>query len=132
MGVAICFTPSPSPVPELGTCQFINDCADMQECYQDPYGGLCLWYCALTGPKTSQPPGLGGCPMGETCQSSYAGSTFKLGVSNVGLCIPNAGLPTPDAGAKDAGSHDAGPDASDAGGDAGEPDAGIKDAAANG
>jgi hypothetical protein len=137
MGVAICFPPSPTPVPELGPCQYLNDCGDMQQCEMGVKGGTCLWYCALTGAKTSQPPGLGGCPMGEMCASGNQGVPFNLGVANVGLCIPD-GFGQPDAGADagDGGSHDAGPPASDAGtedastdaGDAGHEDAGIQDA----
>jgi hypothetical protein len=137
MGVAICFTPSPTPEPELGPCQYLNDCGDMQQCHMGVSGGTCLWYCALTGSKTSQPPGLGGCPKGEMCASGDQGGPFNLGVANVGLCIPNGGQPDagPDASDGGGGNDDAGSDASDAAtndagdaGDAGDEDADIQDA----
>jgi hypothetical protein len=120
MGLAYCVESSPTPVPELGTCHFLNDCGDMQQCRfgTNPSAGVCLYYCALTGPKANQPPGLGGCPMGETCQSSYDGVIFNIGAPNIGLCVPNGGLVPPDAGSD---TSDAGPDdASEAGSDASE------------
>jgi hypothetical protein len=116
-GVAVCFEPSPTPVPELGACHYINDCGNMQNCFgaTGTSAGICLWYCALSGPNTGAAPGLGGCPMGETCQTSYQGQPIDTGVSGVGLCIPNGGITMPDGG-------------SDAGNDAGD-DGGIADAA---
>jgi hypothetical protein len=133
--IAVCLEPSPTPVGELGTCHYINDCGTMQDCYGigGSGGGICLYYCALSGSTAA--PGLGGCPSGETCESTYQGQPVDTGVDGVGLCIPAGGL-HPDAGADggDAGHGDAGgTDAGkvDAGGtDAG--DGGIHDAAADG
>jgi hypothetical protein len=106
-GVAICDEPSSANSPELGPCQYINDCASMQQCFNAPgvgNSGTCLWYCYVTGPKASQPPGLGGCEPNETCQASYQGQPIMLnGFSNVGLCFPNGGLGS-DAGPGDAAS----------------------------
>jgi hypothetical protein len=142
-GVAVCFEPSPTPVPELGACHYINDCGNMQDCYgaAGNNAGICLYYCALSGPNTGAAPGLGGCPKGETCQTVYQGQTIDTGVDGVGLCIPNGGITMPDAGADggaDAGG-DGGADASgDGGADAGDAgpedagDGGIADAAEGG
>jgi hypothetical protein len=137
MGVAICFEPSPTPMGELGSCLYINDCGDMQECYQpnNPNGGTCLYYCALTGPKTGQPPGLGGCGPNEKCLSSYQGQAISLGIPNVGLCIPNGGLGQMMDAGTDAGSGDAGDDAAADAGAAGNDDggdAGIDDGGGDG
>lgn len=96
--VALCLEPSPNPAAELAACTFINDCGDMQQCYMSLSTPTCLYYCALTGAKTSQPAGLGGCPNGETCQSSYQGAAINLGVPNIGLCIPNGGIVANDGG----------------------------------
>jgi hypothetical protein len=128
-GIAVCLEPSPSMVGELGTCNFINDCASMQDCFGlgGSGGGVCLYYCALTGPTMTAAPGLGGCPKDEMCQSMYKGQPVGTGVDGVGLCIPDAGIvPITDAGAGDAGESDAGKDAG--AGDAGEADAGETDA----
>ena len=99
-GLALCGKPSPTPVAELGVCHYLNDCATMQDCYAVPGGNesVCLYYCALSGPNTSAAPGLGGCPMGETCEASYGGQTVNTGVSGVGLCIPAGGIDTTDGG----------------------------------
>jgi hypothetical protein len=131
-GVSVCLAPSGANVPNLGMCSYINDCGDMQQC--DFNGtGTCLYYCALTGPKASQPPGLGGCPNGQTCKSDS-----NVSIANIGLCFPTGGPPPTDAGAdaapgKDAGPpDDAGPE--DAGDDANHTtdDAGMKDADTSG
>lgn len=100
-GLALCGKPSPTPVGELGTCHFLNDCATMQECYALPDGteSVCLYYCALSGSTTGAAPGLGGCPSGEKCQASYQGQAITTGVTGVGLCIPTAGIKETDAGA---------------------------------
>jgi hypothetical protein len=99
-GLALCDSRSPTPVPELGACTFLNDCATMQSCYF-PTGfssGVCLYYCDLTGSGTGATPGLGGCPSGEKCQASYQGKAISTGVPNIGLCIPEGGLVQPDGG----------------------------------
>jgi hypothetical protein len=100
-GIAVCGAPSGTAVPELGPCHYINDCATMQDCFVGAGGpaGVCLYYCALSGPGTSAVPGLGGCPNGETCQSTYNGQSVNTGVMNVGVCIPNGGIVQMDGGA---------------------------------
>jgi hypothetical protein len=145
-GVAVCIAPSPNPAPELGACNYLNDCGSMQECYANGSSSVCLYYCDLSGPNTMAAPGLGGCPTGETCASSYDGQTINTGVTGVGLCIPTGGIHplmpdagvgdgggvgTTDAGTGDAGKTDgghpvdAGPDAADDGGTGGPDDAGT-------
>ncbi len=102
-GVAVCLAPSPTEVGALGTCHYINDCPSMIDCYglSSSASGTCLYYCALSGSTMNAAPGLGGCPNGETCQSTYQGQSVNTGVSGIGLCIPNGGLVGLDAG-KDA------------------------------
>jgi hypothetical protein len=98
-GLAVCDDRSPTPVPELGACQFLNDCDTMQDCFNaGNAGNFCLYYCALSGSTTGAAPGLGGCPTGETCKDSYQGAAINTGVMNVGLCIPSDGLSAADAG----------------------------------
>jgi hypothetical protein len=99
-GLALCGKPSPTPVGEQGLCHFLNDCATMEDCYALPDGteSVCLYYCAVSGPHTSAAPGLGGCPSGEACETSYEGQTINTGVSGVGLCIPASGIKKTDGG----------------------------------
>ncbi len=99
-GLAVCDERSPTPAPELGACTFLNDCDTMQSCFraQNINGGVCLYYCDLSGADTGAAPGLGGCPTGETCESTYQGTKIDTGVANIGLCIPDGGVMQPDGG----------------------------------
>jgi hypothetical protein len=99
-GLAICDTQSPTPEHELDTCQYLNDCDSMEACYLVPGLGsrVCLYYCDPSGPNVGAAPGLGGCPTGETCRSAYGGQTIDVGISGIGLCIPNGGITPKDAG----------------------------------
>ena len=94
-GLATCIEPSGANVPDLGSCGFLNDCATMQQCFQND--GLCHYYC--TPGATSQAPGLGGCPPSQDCLTQYNNAPLDLGVPGVGLCFPNGNPPPP----KDAG-----------------------------
>ena len=84
-GLAACIPHSANtPVDEGGQCTYLNDCKDMQTCFasnQDPQG-VCRWYCHLSE-KNNSPPGLGGCPKGETCQAFP-----DFGVADLGVCLP--------------------------------------------
>lgn len=86
-GLATCVAPSGTPAPDLGPCLYLNDCDDMEQCYATGTSGTstCHYYCFLSG--SSAAPGLGGCPDGQTCQSSYQGKAIDFGVPNVGLCF---------------------------------------------
>ena len=42
--------------------------------------------------------GLGGCPTGQECRSSYGGKSIDFGVPNVGLCFSDGSTPPKDAG----------------------------------
>lgn len=90
-GLATCFPPS-GAVPDLGPCHFINECADMESCLggTPTKAGSCHFYCYLDQADPASPPaGLGGCPVGQTCQTSpIAGAGFDFNLPNVGLCAP--------------------------------------------
>jgi hypothetical protein len=112
VGVPLCLAPSAAHDQELETCTYINDCGNMQDCWTG--GDVCLYYCDLSGADADAGPGLGGCPTGEKCLSTYNGEKLVTGISGVGLCIPDAGIVpiVPDAGKApaDAGTGDAGGD----------------------
>jgi hypothetical protein len=93
-GLATCVARSIHPVDEYQVCMFANDCDDMQQCRNAaPYlaGNRCLTLCYATGPKATNPKGLGGCDPGASCV--FEGT---LGLEGVGLCVPKMGIP--DAG----------------------------------
>jgi hypothetical protein len=79
-GLATCIGPSGNQSDEGGPCQFLNDCKDMQHCTAPP-DNVCRYYCHVNA-DPGVPPGLGGCPAGESCIPT------SLGVPNVGLCLP--------------------------------------------
>ena len=69
---------APGAVVALGQpCQFANNCADSQSCAGATGSQVCRWMCKYSnvgapasGTVHSEPdaqPGLGGCPVGETC-----------------------------------------------------------------
>src|ERR1700749_1632102 len=64
-GLATCGQPSGAFAPDLGTCKFLNDCADMEHCYASGGTSTCHYYCKVAG--SSEGPGLGGCPTGQIC-----------------------------------------------------------------
>lgn len=82
-GLAACTPPSGMVADEGGDCEFLNDCHDMQFCYAPDANTqpVCRWHCRPSDANMS-PPGLGGCPQGETCQ------LFNFGVPDLGLCLP--------------------------------------------
>jgi hypothetical protein len=86
-GLATCTAPSDNVVGELGTCTYLNDCHDNQECFRLPgeTTGTCYWYC-YRNLQTPALPGEGGCPTGETCVDSIDGIALDFGVPNIGLC----------------------------------------------
>ena len=76
-GLATCSPPSGNQVEEGGTCNFINDCKDMQFCGP---GNICRYHCSTDG--SAEPPGLGGCPVGQEC------TDYDFGFPGIGLCQP--------------------------------------------
>jgi hypothetical protein len=103
-GLATCGEPSGTPAGDMGGCQFINDCPNMEQCYN----GTCHFYCwANAAPGTAA--GLGGCPEHQVCKTSAGGKKIDYGVSGLGLCFSD-GTIEPDAGS------DAGSDAGNTGG----------------
>ncbi len=60
-------------------CTYINECPDSAHCYNS----RCRYYCALTGPETTNEPGLGGCAPNRVCKPNA-----QIPVDNVGLCLP--------------------------------------------
>lgn len=113
-GLATCGEPSGAKAPNLGPCNFINDCGNMQQC-QGPTTnnpGVCRYYCWLDA-QGGTPAGLGGCPEGQSCKNKVGTATLNFGVPGLGLCFLDA--TTPDGGTD---GGDAG-DAGDAGGEGG-------------
>lgn len=74
--LALCAPQSANPAAEGESCEFLNDCGDNQLC--SPKGNVCRYTCLLDGWQTKE-PGLGGCPINQTC---LAAST------NYGVCDP--------------------------------------------
>jgi hypothetical protein len=84
-GLATCSTPSTQEVDEGGPCTYINDCHDMQACYDSDNGAgtSCHWYCFVDPTRGTSTPGLGGCPAGQHCVASISGS---FGIPGVSIC----------------------------------------------
>ena len=90
-GLATCVQPSGASAPDLGACHYLNDCADMQQCLggTPTKSGKCHFYCVLDQADPASPAaGLGGCPTGQTCQSTVDNLSFDFNVPNLGLCAP--------------------------------------------
>lgn len=90
-GLATCVQPSGANVADLGTCHYLNDCADMEQCLggTPTKSGKCHFYCYLDQPDPASPiAGLGGCPVGQNCKAKVDGLIFDFNVENVGLCAP--------------------------------------------
>jgi hypothetical protein len=77
-GLATCVPPSGQQVDEGGTCNFLNDCKDMQHC---DVGATCRYYCYTAG--SANAPGLGGCPAGQECTP-----VANFGFPDIGVCRP--------------------------------------------
>lgn len=76
-GVMSCLPPSGANKMEGEDCNFNNDCGSQQACIQD----ICRWLCWTD--NMGEAPGLGGCPMNQTCQAA------NTGFQNLGFCIPD-------------------------------------------
>src|SRR5262249_40588594 len=77
-GLATCGVPSGTVSPDLGACQFLNDCANMEQCWS----GACHFYCwPNAAPGTA--PGLGGCPAHQICKTAAGGQKIDYGVPNL-------------------------------------------------
>jgi hypothetical protein len=76
-GLAVCVPPNGSFVPEGGACSYLNDCADMQLCYNN----ACRFNCYVSASGQGM-PGLGGCPEGQDCVAD------EFGVDDIGICQP--------------------------------------------
>lgn len=70
-------TPSGMPLAEGEMCKSANECGANAACRT----GTCRYLCDEIGWKNKQ-PGLGGCPMAQTCNK------VNVGVMNVGICGP--------------------------------------------
>lgn len=77
-GSATCSPPSGVDAPEGGSCEFVNDCDDMQVCVGSPGASLCRYACEM---GSAAAPGFGGCPQSQTCKP-------LSGFDDVGVCIP--------------------------------------------
>jgi len=102
-GLATCAEPSGNPAPDLGPCQFLNDCEDMQQCYSFGSSATCHYYC-WTNAAPGAAPGLGGCPEHQACKTTFGGQKVDYGVPNLGLCFSDGTGPDggSDGGPKDA------------------------------
>jgi hypothetical protein len=81
-GLASCSPPSDQQVDEGGSCEYLNDCKDMQNCTNEGGMSFCRYYCYKSAGGTGV-PGLGGCPAGQECID------VDLGVDDVGVCQPS-------------------------------------------
>ena len=80
-GISTCSAPSGANIPEGGACQGLNDCGDMQACIGPQNGPFnCRYVCT---PGSAAAAGLGGCPVGRTCNP-----TTTFGIDNLGICEP--------------------------------------------
>lgn len=77
-GLATCVPPSGANKQEGEACQYLNDCGDMQLCYE----GICRYNCYIDAMGQGV-PGLGGCPVNENCLFPVS-----FGIDNVGVCLP--------------------------------------------
>jgi hypothetical protein len=89
-GLATCVQGNTTPAPDLGACKHINDCPDMEDCFQGANSlKKCHAYCTLGQADPASPPaGLGGCPAGQTCQANVDGKDVNFNLSTIGLCAP--------------------------------------------
>jgi hypothetical protein len=76
--VATCVPGSGEEVGEGEDCVALNDCDNMQQCSQIE-GGVCRYICLLE--ENSQPPGFGGCLVGQSCVTSP-----EIGFTGLGIC----------------------------------------------
>lgn len=130
-GLATCAEPSGANSHDLGPCEFLNDCPDMEQCYSPTatIQKVCRYYCWLDAPEGT-PAGLGGCPEAQSCRSKSGTVGISFGVTGLGLCfldttVPDAGTDSGphtdagDSGASDSGPSDSGPSDDGGGADAG-------------
>jgi hypothetical protein len=116
-GLATCSAPAASATGDQGACTYLNDCPDMEQCWGPPGGPSACHFLCWTDAEGDALPGLGGCPVGQTCRTKSGNVAISYGVAKLGLCFADA---APDGGAPvDAGAGGAPVDAgiSDAGGD---------------
>lgn len=73
--LSLCAPSSNTPVPEGGSCMFLNDCGANQVCTDN----VCHYNCSLPDWDMKE-PGAGGCPSLQTCIKAYMNS------DTVGIC----------------------------------------------
>lgn len=81
-GLTGCVGPSPTQVGEGEECTYLNDCGDSQFCFSQGNPGICRYNCDLAAPAGTA-EGLGGCPVGQTCQAN-----FDFGIPGISVCLP--------------------------------------------
>lgn len=84
-GLATCVQPNVI-MPDLGYCQNINDCSNMEDCFQGKSKKQCHYYCKLQPDAGALPVGLGGCPMGQACVNKVDGVDVDFNLPDIGLC----------------------------------------------
>jgi hypothetical protein len=81
-GVTGCFPlAGDTAIAEGQPCVALNDCADSSICIDDGGGDVCRYMCEG---NSNMPPGLGGCPAGQLCDTN----SLDTGFANVGFCHP--------------------------------------------
>ena len=88
-GFTSCSVPSPGNFMDGQTCEGNgNDCADSAICIDEVPGApeelVCRYFCQQ---GSNEPPGLGGCPVGQGCNTT----TYDFGFMDdtIGFCLPN-------------------------------------------
>ena len=72
-----CVPPSGNDAAEGESCEAINDCETMQQCSLEE--SVCRFICFLE--ENSQPPGFGGCLVGQRCEPAP-----DIGLDGLGIC----------------------------------------------
>jgi hypothetical protein len=87
-GLATCTIPTAKMANDQGSCMYLNDCPDMEDCRDlaEGEGQRCRYYCYEDMSRGEGLPGLGACPAGQSCVTSINGSAINLGFPGVGLC----------------------------------------------
>jgi hypothetical protein len=76
--VSTCVPSSGEDALQGEPCMNLNDCGDMQQCAVDA-DDTCRFICELD--PNSQPPGFGGCPIGQDCRT-----TPLIEIDGLGIC----------------------------------------------
>jgi len=79
-GLSMCVPPSGANKKEGEACQYLNDCGEMQICFNS----ICRYSCYYSAMGQGM-PGLGGCPKTPVVEKCMMG---QFGIDDVGVCQP--------------------------------------------